>query len=73
MKANFACPLDRVIARRSALVVYRNVEKYGVGSLLRLGRVGSPSWLSCCCGWWLWVVVVRVFVVLILRSSYDIF
>ena len=55
MNANFACALDRVVARRSASVWRRRVEKYGVGSLLRLGRVGSPSWLSCCCGWWLWL------------------
>ena len=43
-------PLVRVVARRSASVWRRHVEKYGVGSLLRLGRVGGPSWLSCCCG-----------------------
>ena len=57
MNANFACPLDLVVARRSALVVYRNVVNCFVRSLLRLGRVGSPSWLLWlwhCCVLWLW-------------------
>ena len=77
MNALFACHLDRVVARRSASVWRRRAKKYGVGSLLRLGRVGRPSWLSCC--WLLWLVVVgcdvvvRGFVMLLLCSSYDIF
>lgn len=55
MNANFACALDRVVARRSASVWRRRVENCCVGSLLRLGRDGSPSWLSCRL---LWLVVV---------------
>ena len=76
MNAQFACHLDSVDARRSVSVWRRCVEKYGVESLLRLGRDGSPSWLSCCLLWLVVVgcdVVVRGFVMLLLCSSYDIF
>ena len=78
MNANFACTLDHVVARRSAAVWRHGAEDCSVGSLLRLGGVGSPSWLSCCCGCFVvgcgcGLVVVRGFVMLILRSSYDIF
>ena len=73
--ANFACALDRVVARRSAAVWWRRVEKYGVGSLLRLHRASWKPVMVELLLWLLWlcVVVVRAFVVLFLRSSYDIF
>ena len=59
INTSFACPLDCVVARRSAAVWRRRVKNCCVGSLLRLGRVGSPTWLSCCCSCPC-VVVVRV-------------
>ena len=72
MNANFACALDHVVARRSASVWTRRVENCYVGEPSKARASWSLPWLSCCCSC-AWVVVVRVFVVLILRSSYDIF
>ena len=67
--------LDSVDARRSVSVWRRCVEKYGVGSLLRLSRA---SWKPVMVELLLWLVVVGLwlfvwFAVLFFRSSYDIF
>ena len=74
MKANFACPLDSVVARRSVSVWRRRVEKCCVEEPSKARASWKPVmvellfWLL-----WLWVAVVCVFVVLFFRSSYDIF
>ena len=73
MKANFACPLDSVVARRSVSVWRHRVEKCCVGEPSK----ARASWKPVMVELLLWlvvvVVVVRRFVVLFLCSSYDIF
>ena len=70
MNANFACTLHRVAVRCSASVWRRRVEKCCVGSLLRLRQDGARHGSVVV---FVSVVVVRGFVMLLLRSSYDIF
>ena len=70
MKANFACPLDRVVARRSVSVWRHRAENCCVGEPSKARASWKPVMVEL---WFVVVVVVRVFVVLILRSSYDIF
>ena len=73
MKANFACPLDSVVARRSVSVWRRRVEKCCVGEPSKARASWKPVMVELLLRLVVMVVVVRGFVVLFLCSSYDIF
>ena len=73
MEANFACAFDHVVARRSASVWTRRVENCYVGEPSKARVSWKPVMVMVELLLWLWVAVVRAFVVLFLRSRYDIF
>ena len=60
MKANFACPLDSVVARRSVSVWRRRVEKCCVGEPSKARASWKPVMVELLL--WLVVVVLWLFV-----------